>query len=85
LELAKRKNLYWIRAQASPYPGAFTYYKGNKFTIDNVAFSSFKFDYNIPNGTILNENPIIVKTPNGALEILLYREKYQLIKEEILK
>ena len=81
----KERIYNWVRAQAHPYPGAFSYYKGNKFTIDSVAFSNFGFDDNILNGTILNENPLIVKTPNGALEVQVYREKIELIKGEILK
>lgn len=60
----------WVRAQSRPYPGAFTYYKGNKIIVYRVEVSEFGFHQNDVNGKILsiNEN-IIVKTPNGAIAL----------------
>lgn len=82
----QKERIYnWVRAQAYPYPGAFSFYKGDKITIDEVSYSNFGFDYKIINGTILNENPLIVKTPNGALEIKSIREKIELKKDEVLQ
>lgn len=63
----------WVRAQAYPYPGAFTHYNGKKITIDRVAFSNAGFDWEMPDGTILSASPLTVKTPNGAIEITNYR------------
>ena len=80
----KERIYNWIRAQAYPYPGAFAFYKGIQLTIDEVAYSDYGFDFNTINGTILSENPLIVKTPNGALEIKSIREKVELIKGETL-
>lgn len=59
----------WIRAQAAPYPGAFSYYEGNKFIVNYAGFDETGFQYNMANGLILkaDEDHIIVKTHNGAL------------------
>lgn len=82
----QRQRVYnWIRAQAYPYPGAFTYYKGKKITIDEAEYSDFGFDYSIENGTVLSVSPLLIKTPNGVLEIISYREEVELKKGEILK
>tara|TARA_Y100000816_G_C26106296_1_gene588084 strand:+ start:2931 stop:3791 length:861 start_codon:yes stop_codon:yes gene_type:complete len=60
----------WVRALSDPYPGAFSFYGEKKIIIDKVAEVSLGFRFNEENGTILKINPnIIVKTPNGALEL----------------
>ena len=65
----------WVRALAYPYPGAFSYFENKKIIIDEVVDSNIGFKYDIPNGTIIaNEPNIIVKTPNGTLELRKLRE-----------
>lgn len=65
----------WIRAQSTPYPGAFSYIDGKKIIIDEIQFTTFGFNSNIENGTIINDNPnIIVKIGNGAIELTRIRE-----------
>ena len=60
----------WVRAQAHPYPGAFSFLKGYKLIIDKIKFSEVGFDNSIQNGTVIQINPkIIVKTSNGAVEL----------------
>lgn len=61
----------WVRAQAYPYPGAFTYYEDldEKIIIDEVVFSDRGFNETDRNGLIVSLNPICVKTPNGVLEL----------------
>lgn len=61
----------WVRAQAYPYPGAFTYSEGldEKVIIDEVVFSERGFNDTDQNGLIVSLNPICVKTPNGVLEL----------------
>lgn len=61
----------WVRAQAYPYPGAFTYSEGiaEKVIIDEVVFSDRGFNEADRNGLIVSLNPICVKTPNGVLEL----------------
>lgn len=67
----KERIMNWIRALASPYPGAFTHYEGRKVIINNAECSDFGFRYDDENGKIilLIDNDIIVKTPNGCLKL----------------
>jgi methionyl-tRNA formyltransferase len=62
----------WVRALAKPYPGAFTYYRGKKIILHQISFSDFGFFDTDTDGLVLEggEQPII-KTPNGAIQILL--------------
>jgi methionyl-tRNA formyltransferase len=80
----KERIYNWVRAQAHPYPGAFTFNNGEKVTIDKISYSNHGYEYDLVNGTILKVNPLIVKTPNGAIEIKKIREKIELTKGKIL-
>jgi methionyl-tRNA formyltransferase len=72
----------WIRAQALPYPGAFTYCRGQKLTIDEICLSDYGFGLAHFNGEVLSCFPdLIVKTPNGAVKIESYREKEIIINK----
>lgn len=64
----------WIRAQAYPYPGAFTFYNNNKIIIDKISFSVEKiFNYQL-NGEIIHLKPsLVVKTKNGAVNLDIIR------------
>lgn len=59
----------WVRAQAYPYPGAFTYLNGVKIVINKVEYNSLGYTDTIPNGTVIavTENGPIVKVQNGTL------------------
>lgn len=59
----------WVNAQADPYPGAFTFYQDKKIIIDRVSFSDRGFSYDMANGMITCVDPLLVKTPNGLLQI----------------
>lgn len=61
----------WIRAQAHPYPGAFFFYEGIKVFVHKAILSEYKMRSEIDDGTILKitSNSIIVKTPNGCIEL----------------
>lgn len=61
----------WIRAQAKPYPGAFTFYESQKIIINKSAFSDYGFSSTQADGTILKVgiDYLIIKTPNGALRV----------------
>jgi methionyl-tRNA formyltransferase len=65
----------WVRAQAYPYPGAFTFYNNNKIIIDKVEYSDSSFENNTLNGTVLKviNDQITVKTPNGAINLVTIR------------
>lgn len=66
----------WVRAQADPYPGAFSLLNAEKVIIDEVNYSDVGFSDTIKNGTILiaNRNPII-KCPNGTVELTRVRNQ----------
>jgi methionyl-tRNA formyltransferase len=65
-----RERIYnWVRAQSSPYPGAFTFYLNGKVIIDWIELDDYEFDHSLPNGTIVTNSPIRVKTPNGLVRI----------------
>jgi methionyl-tRNA formyltransferase len=83
----QRERVYnWVRAQAYPYPGAFTFYKVKKVIIDEINLVDYAFDYNMPNGLIIEINPMLVKTPNGVVEIKKMRAELCNIQEgEIFK
>jgi methionyl-tRNA formyltransferase len=59
----------WIRAQAPPYPGAFSFYKDEKVVFKSSKPSPVGFHYGQQNGTILQVSPLTIKTPNGAIEV----------------
>lgn len=63
----------WVRAQMKPYPGAFTFYNNEKIIIDEITYADFGFSEDQVNGTILSINPLVVKTPNGAVSINSFR------------
>lgn len=71
----QKERIYnWVRAQAAPYPGAFSLLGSNRVIIDRVAFNDGGFSYDEPNGLIKCTSPFLVKTPNGLLEIQVIRE-----------
>jgi methionyl-tRNA formyltransferase len=78
----KRRIYNWIRAQAYPYPGAFTHFNNQRVIIDQVEISETGFDDTMPNGLIVNENPLEVKCPNGVLRLITLRENYTIRKGE---
>ncbi|MDL2143314.1 formyltransferase family protein [Flavobacterium tructae] len=61
----------WVRALSKPYPGAFSFINGKKVIINKVEFTDFGFSDTDLNGKIINVNQnLIVKTQNGAIEII---------------
>ncbi|PCE66557.1 methionyl-tRNA formyltransferase [Sediminicola luteus] len=67
----KERIYNWIRAQAPPYPGSFTFLGKSKITFVSSKFSNLGFNYDLRNGTVLALDPLTVKTNNGALELEL--------------
>lgn len=77
----QKERIYnWIRAQASPYPGAFSFYENEKIIIDEIVFSNYGFNAEMPNGLILSEKPLLVKTSNGVVELTIVRNENLKIK-----
>lgn len=82
---SKERITNWVRAQAYPYPGAFTFVNGQKLIIDQVKNSDCGFHYKDINGTVLSEEPLVVKTATGALEIVKVRNHIKANFKQILK
>lgn len=77
----------WVRAQAFPYPGAFTYLYGKKIIINKVEYSDVGFKDIDSNGLVLdifNGLPI-VKVPNGTLLLVDFISDIAINKNDILK
>jgi len=71
----KERIINWVRAQAYPYPGAFSYIKDQKIVIDEVVEFKLKVSSETKTGIILAVSPkIIVNTSNGVLELRKVRE-----------
>lgn len=64
----------WVRAQAFPYPGAFTFYNNQKIIIDKVSISNIKTTSSQVSGEIIQLKPnLVVKAQNGAINLDLIR------------
>lgn len=77
----------WVRAQAYPYPGAFTFVEDIKVTIDKISFCEDGFIDTMPNGLVLSVEPQIkVKTQNGVVVLDTIREnKNSILVNTILR
>lgn len=63
----------WVRAQAFPYPGAFSWNGEQKIIIDKLEFVNRGFHDENPNGQVLSIEPLLIKTPNGVVELTQVR------------
>ena len=71
----------WVRAQAHPYPGAFTFYNCHNIIIDKVSRINYENNSNIQNGEIVKINPdIIVKTGKGFIKLDIIRTENCIFK-----
>jgi methionyl-tRNA formyltransferase len=59
----------WVRAQAYPYPGAFSFIGNQKIIIDEIIFVDCGFHFENQNGLVLSVNPLLIKTSNGVIEL----------------
>jgi len=76
----------WIRAQAHPYPGAFTFLNDKKIIIDEISYSDYGFTDEESNGTVvkvINKKPYI-KTPNGVVILEKLREEEIIFQNNML-
>ena len=82
----QKERIYnWIRAQANPYPGAFTYNNGNKIVIDKIKYTEIGFTNEMSNGLVISTSPFLVKTPNGVVELSKVRKyDFEILKNSIL-
>jgi methionyl-tRNA formyltransferase len=83
----QKERIYnWVRAQSDPYPGAFSFVGQNKITIDEIKYSEMGFTNQMPNGLLISTKPLLVKTPNGVVELSKVREyNFELKKDKILE
>jgi methionyl-tRNA formyltransferase len=68
----QRERIYnWVRALAPPYPGAFCFLGELKMIINKLKYSDCGFSCDMKNGLVrdVNADSVIVKTPNGCVEI----------------
>lgn len=85
----QRERIYnWVRALAKPYPGAFTFYRGDKLIVHTIEPDDSGFNYQDANGSIIdivNGLPV-VKTPNGAVRLIDFElhSNIELKKGEVL-
>lgn len=68
-EWQKERIRNWVRAQAKPYPGAFSHINDKKITIHRISYSDYGYRDTTPNGSVLKiiDGKPIIKTPNGAI------------------
>ncbi len=71
-EWQKERIRNWVRAQAKPYPGAFTYLNDCKIIINKIEFNDFGFTDTMANGLIVAVKDGIpyVKTQNGVVKLI---------------
>lgn len=78
----------WIRAQARPYPGAYTFLETQKIVIHKAEISDLGFRDSMEDGTILefDKDSITVKCANGSLKLsnLEFTSKIILKKGDVL-
>lgn len=66
----------FIRAQTKPYPGAFTFWKGEKLTIwESRIIIDHPENSDVPGKILDDQNGMFVRTGTGVLEILSLRYK----------
>ena len=62
----------WVRAQANPYPGAFTFLGDKKIIINKIEFSDLGFTDTMENGLVVAviDGAPHVKTQNGVVKLV---------------
>lgn len=86
-EWQKERIHNWVRAQARPYPGAFSHINDIKITIHKISYSDYGYIDTTPNGSVLaviNGKPII-KTQNGAIVLEDFEYKDLINEGQVLK
>lgn len=65
----------WVRAQANPYPGAFTFLNDDKIIINKIEYSDLGFQDTMDNGLVVAviDGTPYVKTQNGVVKLLDYQ------------
>lgn len=76
----------WVRAQANPYPGAFTFLKDNKIIINKIEYSDLGFTDTMVNGLVVAviDGVPYVKTQNGVVKLVDVESDVEIKPEAIL-
>ena len=76
----------WVRAQANPYPGAFTFLNNNKIIINKIEYSDFGFQDTMENGLVVAviDGIPYVKTQNGVVKIDDFEPEVAIKKGDII-
>lgn len=86
-EWQKERIRNWVRAQANPYPGAFTFCKGQKVVINRIEYSDHGFQDTIANGTVIDiiDNTPHIKVQNGVIKLTDYTTECKIEINDILQ
>ena len=76
----------WVRAQANPYPGAFTFLNDNKIIINKIEYSDLGFTDTMENGKVVAviDGTPYVKTQNGVVKLVDFETDTIIKQEDIL-
>ena len=76
----------WVRAQANPYPGAFTFLNDNKIIINKIEYSDLGFQDTMDNGLVVAviDGTPYVKTQNGVVKLVDFETDAVIKQEDIL-
>lgn len=76
----------WVRAQANPYPGAFTFLNNNKIIINKIEYSDLGFQDTMENGLVVAviDGMPYVKTQNGVVKLVDFKAEVTIKKGDII-
>ena len=75
----------WVRAQANPYPGAFSYCCGKKVVIDKCRVIDENIVGSFQFGEIISVHPVfLVATGSGAVELLEIRDGLSSLRKGLI-
>lgn len=76
----------WVRAQANPYPGAFTFLNDKKIIINKIEYSDLGFQDTMDNGLVVAviDGTPYVKTQNGVVKLVNFETDVEIKQEDIL-
>lgn len=76
----------WVRAQANPYPGAFTFLNEQKIIINKIEYSDLGFQDTMENGLVVAviDGKPFVKTQNGVVKLVDFETEAVVKPKDIL-
>lgn len=85
-EWQKERIRNWVRAQANPYPGAFTFLNDDKIIINKIEYSNLGFTDTMVNGLVVAvmDGTPYVKTQNGVVKLVDFETDTMIKTRDIL-